>query len=332
MSSTRTGAAGWTSVAIDVAGLPVRVETRSASDLELLRRVLGNRPATRRPEVVLRLGEDAPGPVPATPPDFAGPYGDHWDDGTRHHFVHHWGLSALVTAERAELGGAAGGYRRWVAVRNALLFVLARLFLERDRFVLHAAGLRRDSRGLVVVGDSGAGKSTLAFAAGRSGWGVLGDDMVVVDRRDGVATVQGVPRVPSVPGDVARAAGVDGEPLVGDDRERTELTGAPLDPDAVAIECVVVSGHGTGPGVVEALDPTTALHEITPAFVLSELPGPLRRWFPLAAVLARGPRARLLQPDSAAARLARADALLGDALTAARRGDHPNPPDATSSR
>ena len=273
-------------------------------------------------------------PVPSrpTPPDFAGPYGDHWDDGTRHHFVHHWGLGALVTAERAELGGAAGGYRRWVAVRNALLFVLARLFLERDRFVLHAAGLRRDRRGLVVVGDSGAGKSTLAFAAGRSGWGVLGDDMVVVDRRDGVATVQGVPRVPSVPGDVARAAGVDGEPLVDDDRERVGAHRRPARPGRRAIDCVVVSGHGTGRGRVEALDAATALHEITPAFVLSELPGPVRRWFPLAAELARGPRARLLQPDSAAARLSRADALLGDALTVARRGGHPNPPDATSSR
>ena len=101
-----------------------------------------------------------------------------------------------------------------MTVRNSMLFVLARLLLVQDRFLLHGAAVRRDAPALLVVGESGAGKSSLAYAAHLAGWRVLADDMVAVAAGDGGLLVQGIPRVPTIPADVA--AGTEGEPLPND--------------------------------------------------------------------------------------------------------------------
>jgi predicted ATPase len=54
----------------------------------------------------------------------------------------------------------------------------------RGRYFVHAAGVVDPAgRAFVLAGDSGAGKSTLAFALARCGWGVLGDDGVVLEAR-----------------------------------------------------------------------------------------------------------------------------------------------------
>ena len=154
---------------------------------------------------------------------------------------------ARVTAGEAVLGGAAAGYRRWVAVRNSMLFVLARLLLAQDRFLLHGAAVRRDERALLVVGESGAGKSSLAYAAHLAGWQVLGDDMVAVEAATAGCTRRGIPRVPTIPGDVA--AGADGEPLPNDPPEpagaaaTSRSTGAPRRSAACSI-----CRHDDGPG------------------------------------------------------------------------------------
>ncbi|MCZ7629257.1 MAG: hypothetical protein M5U19_09400 [Microthrixaceae bacterium] len=96
-------------------------------------------------------------------PDFKGPYGDHWvGDGTAH-FRHHWGLSARIGRDHVELGGPADGHRRWVAVRNSMLFVLAHLYMQRGRYLLHSAAVHLDATEdaeqttLLVVADSGRG-------------------------------------------------------------------------------------------------------------------------------------------------------------------------------
>ncbi len=292
---------------VDVAGLSLLIEAERAADLDLVERLVGTRPATRDAEASLRIGTTIP-PLPSRAPDFEGPYGDHWDDGSRHEFWHHWGLGAVIDPDRAVLGGPVSGHRRWVAVRNSMLFILAKLFLERGRFVLHGAAIRRDHTTLLVVGDSGTGKSTLAFAARAAGWRVLGDDMVVVEPGD-TPSVRGIPRVPSIPGDVAHHA-TGGEPLPDDARERVELVGFELDADPAPITGVALCDHGDGAGAVEPLSPVSAVEALVPAFVLSALTGPVRQWFPTAMALGRGPCVRLRQPADADARVAEAARLL----------------------
>jgi hypothetical protein len=295
---------------VDAGGLILRVDAGTAIDAELVRRVVGTTTTDAPPHAVLQIGADAPA-LPSRPPDFAGPYGNHWDDGATHWFAHDWGLAARVTAGEAVLGGDAAGYRRWVAVRNSMLFVLARLLLAQDRFLLHGAAVRRDERALLVVGESGAGKSSLAYAAHLAGWQVLGDDMVSVDAR---LLVRGIPRVPTVPGDVA--GGTAGEPLPHDPRNRLELPDFELDRRDAPIAGVLICRHDDGAGRLAAASSTEAIEALVPAFVLSALPRPVTRWFPLATRLARGPAFWLGHAADDGTRLARAGELLGEALAA----------------
>ena len=99
--------------------------------------------------------------------------------------VHRNGGATLLVARDRLLPG--DGYAEASApTRRALSRVGAILRLrQRGRFHLHASGLV-DPRGQAWLfsGDTGAGKSTLACALADAGWQVLGDDGVILERRD----------------------------------------------------------------------------------------------------------------------------------------------------
>ena len=305
---------------IDVAGLSLRVEADDASDLELVTRITGTAAARAPAEAVISVGSVQPD-LPARRPDFTGPYGEHWDNGTTHHFLHRWGLGAVVTGDRAVLGGPVSGDRRWGPIRNSMLFVLARLLIERGRFLLHGAAFDRGHGALLTVGPSGAGKSSLAVAAHLAGWAVLGDDMIVVDDGD-VISVRGITRVPTVPGDVAGAAALEGEAIPLDPRQRLELRWLAPAAGRSALGGLVVCDHDDGPGRFEPLTAAEALGDLVPALVLSALPGPVARWFPVAARIARGPSVRLRHSNDPADATDRAGELLA-AIEAWRDGERP---------
>ena len=298
-----------------MAGLRLGATADSAADLELVRRVVGNTPFDGSADAFLVVDDVGPA-VPERPPDFRGPYGEHWDDGTTHWFRHHWGLTARVSPPHAWIGGPVSGHRRWVMVRNSMLFVLARLVLVRGRFLLHGAAARRDEGAAVlVVGPSGSGKSSLVYAAHQAGWLVCADDMVIVDPHEPGVLVQGVSRVPTLPGDVA--PDVEGDALPQDGRDRRELTWFTLDTRPATIEAVVVCGHDDEDGRVTAISTAAALEALVPALVLSALPDPVTRWFPVGARLARGPCFELRHSADPLTRLGRAGALLDEAWQAA---------------
>ncbi len=311
-----------TRVRVVVAGLLIELVANDPGDLDLLHRVLGSVPGTPSStgDVVIEIG-----PSPALPdrsPDFEGPYGNHWDDGTTHWFGHSWGLSMRASADHVLLGGPASGFERWVAIRNAMLFALARIFLARNRFVLHGAGIARGSTALIIVGDSGSGKSSLAFAAQRHGWDLLGDDMVVVDPSP-LPFVQGVPRVPSIPGDLARAGEVTGEAVPHDERQRVELVDMVLSQGAHRVCGIIVAGHGTGDGSIEEVAPPALLEVLVPSFVLSALPAPVRDWFPVAMSLSRLTAVCLRHASDPADRVRSAGELLDRVETLIRSDQSP---------
>jgi hypothetical protein len=76
----------------------------------------------------------------------------------------------------------------WVAAHPLFTIPLAELLKREGRFMVHAAGLARDGRGLLVPGASGAGKTTLTLALLRSGFGFLADDTVFLTQRPRGAT------------------------------------------------------------------------------------------------------------------------------------------------
>lgn len=69
-------------------------------------------------------------------------------------------------------------------VRRELARLAAMLRLrERGRFHVHAAGaVAADGCAWLLAGESGNGKSTLAYALARSGWPILGEDGVLIER------------------------------------------------------------------------------------------------------------------------------------------------------
>jgi HprK-related kinase A len=56
---------------------------------------------------------------------------------------------------------------------------------QKRYLLLHASGVERDGRVLLMTGHSGAGKSTLAALLGEQGWRFLGDEFALVDLDDG---------------------------------------------------------------------------------------------------------------------------------------------------
>jgi hypothetical protein len=66
-------------------------------------------------------------------------------------------------------------------------FGLLKLLRHIKMYSLHAAGLDKDGRGLLLVGPSGSGKTTLSIGLVRAGWSYLSDDAVLLrSAADGV--------------------------------------------------------------------------------------------------------------------------------------------------
>lgn len=315
---------------LDVAGMSVLVHTSDPDDRALLSRVLGERPGNIDAPggtVKLVLGEHEPR-VPVRTPDFAGPYGNHWIEDDTAQFRHHWGLSASIGHNSVVVGGPAKGYRRWVAVRNSMLFVLAHLYMQRGRYLLHSAALHLDATDdaaeatLLVLADSGRGKSTLTYAALRAGMAVMGDDMVVVTPSEAGIMAQGVPRVLTVPSDVLPGEADPTSVLPGDDRQRVELAEADLHPEPELITTVVLCDHDSGDGRLDRVIATDTVDHLAAAFVLSALADPMRKWFPTAMRLANGPSIALFHAADPDVRIERAVEMLYEATGRAQRS-HP---------
>jgi hypothetical protein len=66
----------------------------------------------------------------------------------------------------------------WLCSHPLFTIPLAELLKRSGLYMVHAAGLTHEGRGLLVAGASGAGKTTLCLALLRAGFGFLADDTV----------------------------------------------------------------------------------------------------------------------------------------------------------
>jgi hypothetical protein len=71
----------------------------------------------------------------------------------------------------------------WTLSHPLATLPLVELLKRRGLYSVHAAGLCKGGRGLVLPGTSGAGKSTLTIALVRAGFGFLGDDTLFLAHR-----------------------------------------------------------------------------------------------------------------------------------------------------
>lgn len=85
---------------------------------------------------------------------------------------------------RARLAFRGGdGEDLWFLSHPLFNLPLMESLKRRGLYSLHAAGLCRNGRALVLPGTSGSGKSTLTIALVRAGFGFLGDDTLFLARR-----------------------------------------------------------------------------------------------------------------------------------------------------
>jgi len=71
----------------------------------------------------------------------------------------------------------------WLLSHALLTIPLQEVLKQRGFYMVHAAAMADQGRGLLIAGASGAGKTTLALALLRAGFGFLGDDTVFLTQR-----------------------------------------------------------------------------------------------------------------------------------------------------
>lgn len=150
------------------------------------------------------------------------------DHGERTCLTHrHAGARLWVTGGRLSRGAGYGDAA--LSVRHELARVGAIVRLrQRGRYLVHAAGVVDPmDRAWLLAGDSGSGKSTLAYALARTGWTVLGDDGVLIER-DGAGVRAHPWREPlrvstELEATFPEIAGDARQPLAGDERRRISL-------------------------------------------------------------------------------------------------------------
>jgi hypothetical protein len=85
---------------------------------------------------------------------------------------------------RASLAGTGGMEEAdlWTLSHPLFTLPLVEMLKRRGLYGLHAGGVCRDGRALLLPGTSGAGKTTLTLALARAGLGFLGDDTLFLRR------------------------------------------------------------------------------------------------------------------------------------------------------
>jgi hypothetical protein len=209
-------------------------------------------------------------------------------------------LVARVTRDDIAISGDAPDLA--VALRPLFWLALAHLLVHRDRHVLHAAMFAMDDGCLLAFGPTGAGKSTLALSALQSGWTVLGDDVVVIDHRDGELQATALPRPLVVPADVA--GGTSATPVPGDARGRLELGQRLGASTAYDVRGCLVVVHGARPHTaLDDLEAIDVLPTVLSACLVAYNGASLRARLPMAAALSRFPAVRLAHGTDVSTRL-----------------------------
>jgi hypothetical protein len=290
---------------LDLAGVSTHVwaadMARAAAVASTLRAAA---PATGPPYLAVRFEDGAP---PRIPWSGDGPYEILYE---RPGFVSvrsDLGLVACTMPDRISIFGDAPELT--VAFRVVFSGAFAHVLTAHDRFLLHAATLAVDDGCVLVLGPSGAGKSTVALCALRSGWSVLGDDLVVLELNGDHVRATALARPIAAPRDLVddpRAV-----PIPGDARARLELPPHTITPGTRSVVGIIVTAHGESPAsAVRELPPLSAPPLILTSCLVAESAPARRAVFPLAIALSRLPAVGLEHGTSPETRLDGGAALL----------------------
>jgi hypothetical protein len=274
---------------VDVAGVAMRLcasdDQRAAAITALFRHAV---PVAVKPQCVVRFTDETVA-VPDSEPVTVVQGLDLWRPAAGELVLRSArGLTARVTRDSVDVGGDAPTLAR--EFRYVAMIGLTHALAYHDRHLLHGGAVVCDERALLVLGGSGHGKSTLVLGALQSGWLALTDDLVAVQRRNGVAYAAGLPRPISVPLDVLTAEHADGPTVPDDPRERVELPATTFTRSSHPIAGVIVVARGDDRAArLDPLDSHDALRRLLSACSSLADPALMREVFTVAAGLARLP-------------------------------------------
>jgi hypothetical protein len=217
---------------------------------------------------------------------------------------------SMPDANTLAVEGAPSTERR--ALHLALPVALGSLLANADLWVVHGAAASRPSDGAAVLvsGSTGAGKSTTAAAALHAQWSVLGDDLAVLRAREGGFDVMGVPQRLALPPEL-KEAGIPGTWIEGDPRNRWTPDRQPPASGWFPLRAVLLLAHGSDAiSRVEPILQVDMLRTLWNAYFPAVFAAHLRRWYPVAARVARLPAWRLETGSNPETRLA----TIGDCL------------------
>lgn len=107
---------------------------------------------------------------------------------------------------------------------------------QRGRLVLHGSGVRVNGRALCFLGGKGAGKSTVAAALYTQGYGLVADDLIVLEGTD---VWPGFPRL-KLDGSASSAVGAGGDGALDHFHPRIAKRGWTLSSDRFGIDRIPV--------------------------------------------------------------------------------------------
>jgi hypothetical protein len=238
----------------------------------------------------------------------------HHDDELVVH-LDHFPAGARVTPDEAWVGGDGDDLDR--AFQQLFHFAVTHLLAHHQRYVLLAAALVGDDGGAyLVLGPTGRGKSTLALAAVAAGWGLLGDDLVVVRLGERGPEATGIARRVALPGDLGVTLPVPTPLITGDQRGRRELGVESLRRGWFPVAGIVEVDHSASPdGELHELDGEHAMYRVLGSFASVTDPRLLPTFFPVAGTLCHVPTWRVGHGADAATRVRVAHRLLDQLAT-----------------
>jgi hypothetical protein len=135
------------------------------------------------------------------------------------------GLRATTTHGAELMGDLGKGFERWrltaptelvdggwwPEIEDLISLVVTTGWRRAGWVPLHAAGLERDGRGVLVCATGGGGKTTFSLGLVRRGWRLLGDDKLLVGDLDGTLVVAAIKQVLNVDPAIVRWFGEVGD-------------------------------------------------------------------------------------------------------------------------
>jgi hypothetical protein len=255
--------------------------------------------ATREPDVVFELGsEPQPRPSGTGRRVYEPPEGEVlYFDGEDVLWIDFRGVRVRCEPARGRVWSWGPSTDVWLRSRPMFTLPLVETLKRRGLYALHAAGVARDGRALLLPGTSGAGKSTLTVALARASNQVLADDMVFIagDR------VHGFPDEADVSDATARwfpeLAALDGRTPEGWPKHRVRLEdvfGVPVAMTATPAAIVLPEIADVEVSTLEPVPAEVALVALAPNVLLTEPAAAQQHLDALGELVRRTPCQRLV--------------------------------------